>query len=87
MSRVRWRTDHLRARRWWRRLHTPMNRDEGSGCFASRIQRSVVRHVLVSGGVPTAFAAGERGSWRTLELVMMKANSESTEAFEGWNKN
>ena len=38
-----------------------MNRDEGSGGFASRIQRSVVRHVLVSGGAPTAFAAGERG--------------------------
>ena len=60
-----------------------MNRDEGSGGFASRIQHSVVRQVLVSGGVPTAFAAGERGA----NFGIMKVNSESTEAFEGWNKN
>ena len=64
-----------------------MNRDGGSGGFASHIQHSVVRRVLVSRGVPTAFAAGERGSWRTLELVMTKASSESTDVFEGWNKN
>jgi len=31
----------------------------------------------------TVFAAGERGA----NFGIMKVNSESTEAFEGWNKN